>query len=155
MKKEEQKQKKSKSDKEEKDRLRQEKKSKVVEEEKSQKGAESRATKSPAEKVSSASKEKNKGEKDRKISKETKTKSFKSAEMLRKERMMENRNPVFEQIKYAWEAKHRDLVIDGILKFGFGRFCKVRNEGCLVALPIQDLEIFIRACEYSFSTYVI
>ena len=62
---------------------------------------------------------------------------------------MENRNPGFEQIKYAWEAKHRDLVIDGILKFGFGRFCKVRNEGCLVAHPIQDLEIFIHACRGS------
>lgn len=147
MKKEEQKLKKEKNEKQEKERMKQEKKAKAMEEEKARKASE-KVPKTTKEKASSTTKENAKGAKGGKTSKDTKSKSFKTAEMLRKERVLENRNPVFERIRYSWEPKHRDLVIDALLRFGFGRFCKIRYEGCFPGLPIQDLEIFLRACEF-------
>jgi hypothetical protein len=147
MKREEQKLKKERSEKQEKERIKQEKKAKAVEDEKARKSKVTVA-KSPKEKTFPKEKDIGKGTKGSKTSKVAKGKSFKTAEMLRKERVLENRNPIFERVRYAWESKHRDLVIDAFLRFGFGRFCKIRYEGCFPGLPIQDLEVFLRACEF-------
>jgi hypothetical protein len=63
--------------------------------------------------------------------------------------VLENRNPLLEGVRYAWESKHRELIIDAFLRFGFGRFCKSRCDSFFLGLPMQDLEVFLRACEYS------
>ena len=39
-------------------------------------------------------------------------------------------------------------MVNAILRFGFGRFCKVRNESNFTSLPIQDVEVFVRAYIY-------
>ena len=46
-----------------------------------------------------------------------------------------------------WTSKKRDIVFANLLRFGFGRFTKVRHESDLLKLPIQDVEVFLRSCK--------
>lgn len=60
----------------------------------------------------------------------------------------EHRDPVFERVKQAWDTSQRTRVVNAILRFGFGRFCKVRHESNFTSLPIQDVEVFARSYVY-------
>lgn len=60
----------------------------------------------------------------------------------------EHEDPVFERVKQAWDTSQRSRMVNTILKFGFGRFCKIRNESNFTSLPIQDVEVFARAYIY-------
>ena len=60
----------------------------------------------------------------------------------------EHEDPVFERVKQAWDTSQRGRVVNAILRFGFGRFCKVRNESNFTSLPIQDVEVFARSYIY-------
>jgi len=60
----------------------------------------------------------------------------------------EHEDPVFERVKQAWDTSQRTRVVNAILRFGFGRFCKVRGESNFTTLPIQDVEVFARAYIY-------
>jgi len=86
--------------------------------------------------------------KEKKLCRENKTRRMKKAEQRRAFRLMEQEDPVLDRIKQGWETNQRDRAINGILLFGFGRFCKIRNESNLISLPIQDIEVFLRACMY-------
>jgi len=92
--------------------------------------------------------------------KELKAMKMKRAERKKKaKKKVVQQNPLLDRIKQAWEAPHRDRVIRSILRFGFGRFCKIRHEANLTSLPIQDIEVFARAymfqlgiqCSFSLS----
>lgn len=39
-------------------------------------------------------------------------------------------------------------MVNAILRFGFGRFCKIRHESNFTSLPIQDVEVFTRSYVY-------
>ena len=60
----------------------------------------------------------------------------------------EHEDPVFERVKQAWDTSQRGRVVNAILRFGFGRFCKVRNESNFTSIPIQDVEVFARSYIY-------
>lgn len=60
----------------------------------------------------------------------------------------EHQDPVFERVGQAWDVSQRSRIVDAILRFGFGRFCKVRAESNFTSLPIQDVEVFARAYIY-------
>ena len=60
----------------------------------------------------------------------------------------EHEDPIFERVKQAWDTSQRSRMVNAILRFGFGRFCKVRNESNFTSLPIQDVEVFARAYIY-------
>jgi hypothetical protein len=80
--------------------------------------------------------------------KEPKTKKLKKgADRKRALRRAQNEDPVLERLKQAWEVAQRHRAIAGALRFGFTRFCKIRNESNLTSLPIQDLEVFCRSCK--------
>jgi len=84
-----------------------------------------------------------------KKSSSNKSKRIKQSEKRRHFRMaMEIEDPVLDRIKQGWETNQRDRAINAILLFGFGRFCKIRNESNLTSLPIQDIEVFLRAYMY-------
>ena len=79
--------------------------------------------------------------------------SYKAAKQHRKRdrrralRRAANENPTIERLKQAWEAQQRDRATAACLRFGFGRFNKIRHESSLPSLPLQDLEIFVRSCK--------
>lgn len=89
--------------------------------------------------------------KEKKFAKELLTKKLQRYEQRRVMRSIEEEDPIMEKMKQGWNAHHRDRVIKTTLLFGFGRFCKVRNETNLLSLPIQDIELFTRSCELSFN----
>lgn len=60
----------------------------------------------------------------------------------------EHEDPVFERVKQAWDTTQRSRMINAVLRFGFGRFCKLRIESNFTSLPIQDVEVFVRAYIY-------
>jgi len=131
---------------------------------------EEKERKKKGRKVSKAAKEKNKVEKgvicaspktkvlevegDRQVTKDKKSKKEMVVKRMRREeqkklmRSIGLDDPITGQIKQGWEANHRDRVIGAFHRFGFGRFCKVRNEAALNSLPIQDLEVFLRSYIY-------
>ena len=61
-----------------------------------------------------------------------------------------NEDPVIERLKQAWEVPQRNRATAASLRFGFGRFNKIRHESNLTSLPLQDLELFIRSCKCWF-----
>jgi hypothetical protein len=143
-----------KEEKEEKDRVRREKKKRKVDdkERKRKEREELRGSlfgKSerpppppPVEEEELAEKKKPAATKDLKMKK-----SNKGADRKRALRRAHNADPVLERLKQAWEATHRNRAISAALRFGFTRFCKIRNESNLTSLPIQDLEVFSRSCK--------
>jgi hypothetical protein len=58
-----------------------------------------------------------------------------------------NEDPVIERLRQGWEAPQRNRVIAAALRFGFGRFTKIRHESNLTSLPLQDIEVFLRSCK--------
>jgi hypothetical protein len=86
--------------------------------------------------------------------KEGKTKKMKKAERRRALKRAENEDPMMERLKQAWDVPQRNRATSAALRFGFGRFCKLRNESNLTSLPIQDLEIFFRSYVYQLSLQV-
>ena len=67
---------------------------------------------------------------------------------FRRERRELNEDPVLERVKQAWDVVHRNRAVAACLRFGFTRFCKIRNESNLTTVPIQDFEVFYRACKF-------
>jgi hypothetical protein len=88
------------------------------------------------------------------ITKEGKTKKMKKTERRRALRRAENEDPMMERLKQAWDVPQRNRATSAALRFGFGRFCKLRNESNLTSLPIQDLEVFFRSYVYQLSLQV-
>lgn len=62
-------------------------------------------------------------------------------------RRAENEDPAIERLKQAWDIPQRNRAVAACLRFGFGRFAKIRNESNLQSLPIQDFEVFFRSCK--------
>jgi hypothetical protein len=75
------------------------------------------------------------------------SKKLKKSERQRALKRAENEDPVLERLKQAWEVSQRNRATSAALRFGFGRFCKVRTESRLHSLPIQDVEVFVRQCK--------
>ena len=74
-----------------------------------------------------------------------KQKIFRKIEKSRTSRRTEFEDPVFEKLRQAWELPQRNRAASAVLRFGFGRFSKLRNDSNLTSLPLQDIEIFARA----------
>jgi len=133
---------KAKLEKEEKERLKLEKKKQKEESEKDKKKVDKPA-KPTAVSSSSLNPSPDKKSKSTSTLVESSTKVVKAVKVERP--AAENSKVArFEHIKYAWEQQHRDAVVDAILRFGFGRFCKIRQESNMPGLPMQDLELFSR-----------
>jgi hypothetical protein len=136
-----------KEEKEEKERARLEKKQKKLEEKERKQQERDELRKSLFEGKTTSS-EVDESEIASKGAKEGKSKKTKKSDRLRAMRRAANEAPVQERLKQAWEVPHRNRVTSAILRFGFDRFCKVRNEASLTSLPIQDIEIFVRSCKF-------
>ncbi|KAL3944902.1 MAG: hypothetical protein SGBAC_000993 [Bacillariaceae sp.] len=54
-------------------------------------------------------------------------------------------------LKQGWDAPQRNRAVAAFLRFGFSRFCRIRNESNLSSLPIQDFEIFCRSYFFQLS----
>lgn len=145
---------KAKEEKEEKQRLRKEKKQQRLEEKERKKRereeargrlfGQSKRQKTKDEAADSAPKS----------AKEGKPKKLKKSERQRALRRAENEDPLLERLKQAWEVPQRNRATSAALRFGFGRFCKIRNESSLTSLPLQDMEIFVRQYVYQLSLQV-
>jgi len=83
--------------------------------------------------------------KERKNLRDGRAKKLKRLERNRALRRAENSDPPCERIKQAWEISQREKVTSAALRFGFARFCKIRQESHLTSLPIQDVEVFLRS----------
>jgi hypothetical protein len=85
---------------------------------------------------------------------EIKPKKSKKSDRQRALRRAENENPVLEQLRQAWDRPQRNRATAALIRFGFGRFPKVRNESNLTSLPLQDLEVFARSYLYQLGLQV-
>lgn len=84
-----------------------------------------------------------------KLAKDPKLRKLKKiADRKRALRRAENANPPIERLRQAWDAPQRNRVVAAFLRFGFGRFVKIRSESSLQSLPIQDIEVFLRTCKF-------
>uniref|UniRef100_A0A7S1B9C3 Uncharacterized protein n=2 Tax=Corethron hystrix TaxID=216773 RepID=A0A7S1B9C3_9STRA len=63
----------------------------------------------------------------------------------KKSRRVAHEEPVIDKVKQVWDSTLRQNIIQALLRFGFHRFCKIRIQTGLTAMPIQDLEVFCRA----------
>lgn len=81
-------------------------------------------------------------------SKESKSKKARKAERRKALRRAEKEDPVLERIRQAWEVPQRNRATSAALRFGFGRVSKIRQESNLNSLPLQDIEVFVRAYLY-------
>lgn len=86
--------------------------------------------------------------------KEARPKKSKKSDRQRALKRTENEDPVLERLKQAWEAPQRNRASAAMLRFGFGRFCKIRHESNLTSLALQDLECFVRCYVYQQSLQV-
>ena len=92
--------------------------------------------------------------KEKKLIQIIKQKDLKAKEVKKKVKEVkvvkraEHEDPVFERVKQAWDTTQRSRMINAVLRFGFGRFCKLRIESNFTSLPIQDVEVFVRAYIY-------
>lgn len=75
-------------------------------------------------------------------------KQKRAGDRKRAQRRMENSFPPIERLRQAWDVPHRNRVVAAFLRFGFGRFIKIRTESSLHSLPIQDIEVFVRSCKF-------
>ncbi len=110
-------------------------------------GTKSNSNSSPKVKFRDAESER-RSAKEKKFLREMMVKKLRRDEQKKLIRSIAKEDPVVDRMKQAWEASHRDRVISAVLHFGFGRFCKVRNEASLSSLPIQDIEVFLRSCKF-------
>mmetsp|Transcript_14219 Transcript_14219/g.29472 ORF Transcript_14219/g.29472 Transcript_14219/m.29472 type:complete len:2502 (-) Transcript_14219:1540-9045(-) len=81
-------------------------------------------------------------------------KKSKKSDRQRALKRAENENPILEQLRQAWEAPQRNRASAAFIRFGFGRFCKIRHEANLTSLPLQDVEIFARSYIYQIALQV-
>jgi len=126
-------------EKEEKERLRLEKRLKKMEDKekkkKSKEEAKSRSSILPA--LIEA--------KEEKPPKESKMKKLKKSERSKAQRRTENEDPTLERLKQAWDIPQRNRASSALLRFGFGRLCKLRSDSNYTSLSLQDVENFVRA----------
>jgi len=90
----------------------------------------------------------------RKPTREPKSKKSKKIDRQRALRRAENEDPILERLKQAWEVPQRAKATAAVIRFGFGRFCKIRHESNLTSLPLQDLETFFRSYIYQLCVQV-
>lgn len=86
-----------------------------------------------------------------KIVKDMKPKKLRKTEKSRASRRAEFEEPVLEKLRQAWEVPQRNRAASAVLRFGFGRFSKLRNDSNLTSLPLQDIEVFTRAFIYQIA----
>jgi hypothetical protein len=91
------------------------------------------------------------GEDDKASVVDAKFRNTKKNERMKAFRRTENENPIIEQLRQAWESPHRSRASAAILRFGFKRFCRIRSESNLTGLPLQDIEVFVRAFLYQIA----
>lgn len=141
------------AEKEEKERLRLEKK-KRKKETKEKRKLERDETQSGVLANKPPSKNKPEEAKEEEIPKKVASKDFSKAKKMKKSdrrralKRAANEDPMIERLKQGWEVAQRNRATAAVLRFGFGRFNKMRHESNLTSLPLQDLEIFTRSCEY-------
>jgi len=75
------------------------------------------------------------------------TKKEKRSNRKRALRRAANEDPYIERLKQAWEVPQRNRATAACLRFGFGRFTKIRHESNLTSMTLQDLEVFVRSCK--------
>eukprot|EP00980_Cylindrotheca_fusiformis_P012454 scaffold3054_cov129-Cylindrotheca_fusiformis.AAC.18 len=86
--------------------------------------------------------------------KEVKIKKVKKAPgNKRLSRHLQNDNPDY-WLRQGWDVPQRNRAIAACLRFGFTRFCRIRNESNLTSLPIQDFEVFFRSYFFQLSLQV-
>ena len=73
------------------------------------------------------------------------TKKVRRSEKRKLQRAAEEK--IYETIKQIWKGPQRDRLTASFLRFGFGRFTKVRCDANLLSFPIQDIEVFLRSCK--------
>jgi superfamily II DNA or RNA helicase len=83
-----------------------------------------------------------------------KPKKLKKSERSKAQRRAENADPTLERLKQAWDVPQRNRGSSSLLRFGFGRFCKLRNDSNLTSLALQDIEIFVRAYLFQIAVQV-
>lgn len=83
-----------------------------------------------------------------------KPKKIKKSERSKAQRRAENEDPMLERLKQAWDVPQRNRGSSSLLRFGFGRFCKLRSDSNLTSLPLQDLEVFVRAYLFQIALQV-
>jgi len=138
-------------EKEERERARKEKKKRkqVEKEQKKKERDEARE-----QKVDAKMKEKEMMEKDsihKKQSKDPKPKKAKKiSDKSRLSRRLKLDNPDYS-LKQGWDVPQRNRAVAAFLRFGFSRFCRIRNESNLTSLPIQDFEVFCRSYFFQLS----
>ena len=71
----------------------------------------------------------------------------KDSKLCRQRMLRTAEETLYGLTKQVWKKVDRDSVLAQLLKFGFGRFTKIRHESNLLHLPIQDIEVFLRSCE--------
>jgi len=91
------------------------------------------------------------GESKENLESDAKPKRKKKIDRRRALKRAENADPPIERLKQAWEAPERHRATAAALRFGFGRFTKIRFESNLTSLPTQDMEIFVRSCTFHSS----
>eukprot|EP00547_Thalassionema_nitzschioides_P006181 CAMPEP_0194218418 /NCGR_PEP_ID=MMETSP0156-20130528/23714_1 /TAXON_ID=33649 /ORGANISM="Thalassionema nitzschioides, Strain L26-B" /LENGTH=2173 /DNA_ID=CAMNT_0038947761 /DNA_START=65 /DNA_END=6583 /DNA_ORIENTATION=- len=137
-----------KEEKEEKERARLERKLRKIEDKekrkRSKEEARSRALASPATVDS----------REEKPPKESKPKKLKKSERSKAQRRAENEDPILERLKQAWDIPQRNRASSALLRFGFGRLCKLRSDSNYTSLSLQDIEIFIRAFIFQIALQV-
>ena len=89
-----------------------------------------------------------------KLSKGIIPKKTKKNDRIRALQRAENEDPAIERFKQAWDIPQRNRATSSTIRFGFGRFCKIRTESNLSSLPLQDLEVFVRAYIFQLSLQV-
>ena len=89
-----------------------------------------------------------KNEEDRKLRKEIMNKKCRRDERKKLKRELMRGDQFNGRMKQAWDSINRDKVLSFLLKFGFGRMCKIRNEASMQSIPLHDIETFLRACKY-------
>lgn len=83
-----------------------------------------------------------------------KPKKMRKSDRAKELRRAANEDPIIEKLKQAWEIPQRNRATSAVVRFGFGRFCKLRIEANLTSLPLQDLEIFVRVYVYQLALQV-
>ena len=82
-----------------------------------------------------------------------KVKKSKKSDRRRALRRAANEDPIIERLKQGWEVPQRNRATAAALRFGFGRYNKMRHESNLTSLPLQDLENFVRSCKFNSVGY--
>jgi len=147
---------KEKEEKQERARIRLEKRKKKEEErerkrkEREEKEAKKIVTVTPAQPVPA----KKEAHVEVKVFKEPKVKKAKRSERSKASRRAENEDPLLERLRQAWDTPQRNRATSGLIRFGFGRFCKLRNDVNLTSLPTHDLEVFARQFIYQIGLFI-